>query len=148
VAEGLGNTALSLRVCVTPRMPLPSWHWRCVIPAQAESRIVEQLGGGALPGLGVVTRVGVRVPDVIWQPRPTADDPASPAPDICVEVQSPDNTRRELDEKVAAYLDAGAREVILVDLAGRIRHFSAAGETEVSPHGLRLTVPEGTYPVR
>jgi len=36
-------------------------------------------------------------------------------------VQSEDTTRRELSDKVAAYLEAGAREVVLVELGGRIR---------------------------
>ena len=43
-------------------------------------------------------------------------------------MQSESNTRKELDEKLAAYLAAGAREVILVELSGRIRWFDANGE--------------------
>lgn len=123
-------------------------------PAKPHQRIVrslmaqieEQLGGEALPGIGVVTSIGVRVPDVCWQPCPTDDDPAQPAPDICVEVRSPDNTRAELDAKIAAYLQAGCREAILVELTGRIRFFGAEGERAASAFGLRLQVPAGTYP--
>lgn len=39
------------------------------------------------------------------------------APDLAVEVLSPWNSRREMDAKVAEYLDAGARLVWLVDPA-------------------------------
>jgi len=109
-------------------------------------RIVDQLGGEALPGFGVLTRIGVRVPDICWQAEPTLDDPAEPAPTICVEVQSESNTRRELDEKVSAYLDAGCREVVLVETSGRIRFFAADGERTESTFGLRVQLPAGTYP--
>lgn len=107
----------------------------------------EQLGGDALPGAGVLTRIGVRVPDVCWNPEPHAEDPVVPAPEICVEVQSASNTRKELDEKLAAYLEAGAREVILVELSGRIRYFDASGERSDSAFGLELTLPAHSYPL-
>jgi Uma2 family endonuclease len=119
-------------------------HQRIVWALQQQ--LVERLGGEALPGIGVVTRIGVRVPDVCWQPRPTDDDPAQPAPDICVEVRSPDNTRAEFDAKIAAYLQAGCREAILVELTGRVRFFGTEGERAASAFGLRLQVPSGTYP--
>jgi Uma2 family endonuclease len=124
-----------------PRKP----HQRIV--AALMQQIEAQLGGEALPGLGVLTRIGVRVPDIVWQPQPTDDDPASPAPPLIVEVQSESDTRAELDAKVAAYLAAGAREVILVELSGRIRFFGADGERTASADGLNLSLPAGTYPL-
>ncbi len=125
---------------ITPKTP----HQRIVSAFIVQ--IQQQLGGEALPGIAVVTSIGVRIPDVVWQKAWTGIDPVSPAPAICVEVQSEDNTRRELNEKVAAYLEAGAREVILVELSGRIRHFGAEGERSASAMGLALTLPPGTYP--
>ena len=110
-------------------------------------QIEDRLGGEALPGLGVLTSIGVRIPDVVWQARWAEEDPASPAPTVCVEVLSPDNTRREIDEKTAAYLAAGAQEVIIVEMSGRIRFFGAEGERSVSALGLALTLPPGTYPL-
>ncbi|MBI5719978.1 MAG: Uma2 family endonuclease [Burkholderiales bacterium] len=112
-----------------------------------QQQIEEQAGGEALPGLGVLTSIGVRIPDVVWQDRWANEDPASPAPTICVEVLSPDNTRREIDEKTTAYLAAGAREVIIVETNGRIRFFGAEGERLASALGLALTLPAGTYPL-
>lgn len=123
-----------------PRKP----HQRIV--AALMQQIVRQLGGEALPGIGVLTRIGVRVPDIVWQPQPTPDDPASPAPPLIVEVQSESNTRAELDSKVSAYLAAGAREVILVELSGRIRFFAPDGERPASALGLNLQLPPDTYP--
>jgi Uma2 family endonuclease len=60
---------------------------------------------------------------------------------IRVEVASPGNTQKWLLEKAAAYLDAGAREVILIELGGRIRYFDAAGERADSAFGLQLSLP-------
>ena len=111
------------------------------------SQLEAQLGGEALPGIGVLTSMGVRIPDVVWQASWHNEDPASPAPTICVEVLSPDNTRREIAEKTAAYLEAGAREVIIVETSGRIRFFGAEGERDASAMGLVVTLPAGTYPL-
>ena len=120
-------------------------HQRIVIAMQVQ--IMAALGGEALHGIGVVTAIGVRLPDVAWQRQWTNVDPVTPAPAICVEVQSPDNTRREIEEKTAAYLEAGAEEVILVELSGRIRYFDAEGERAASRFNLKLALPPDTYPL-
>ena len=60
---------------------------------------------------------------------------------------SPDNRRREIEEKTRAYLEAGAREVIVVETSGRIRFVGADGERVDSGFGLQLTLPAGTYPL-
>jgi Uma2 family endonuclease len=126
-----------------------------IAPKTAHQRIVRsvllqieaQLAGEALPGIGVLTAIGVRIPDVAWQKAWAGDEALiSPAPTLCVEVVSPDNTRREIDEKAAAYLAAGATEVIVVELSGRIRFFGTEGERAASALGLTLTLPPGTYP--
>ena len=123
-----------------PKMP----HQRVVLSIQRQ--LLEQLGGEPLPGLGILTPRGVFIPDVAWSPRFASDeDPQTTAPPLCVEVQSESNTRRELDEKVRAYFAAGSREVVLIELGGRIRHFGPDGETEKSAFGLELTLPEGPY---
>jgi Uma2 family endonuclease len=41
------------------------------------------------------------------------------APDLAVEVLSPSNTRREIEEKVSEYLAAGGREVWVADPEAR-----------------------------
>ena len=120
-------------------------HQRIVRAMQAQ--IEAELGGEALPGIGVLTSIGVRIPDVVWQPSWPGQDPLTPAPAICVEVLSPDNSRREVSEKTAAYLAAGAREVIIVEISGRIRFFGQQGERDGSGLGLKLELPEGTYPL-
>jgi Uma2 family endonuclease len=55
-------------------------------------------------------------------------DPLERAPEICVEVASPANTRKWLLEKAAGYLEAGAVEAIIVEIDGVIRHLDRNGE--------------------
>lgn len=111
-------------------------------------QIKTQRGGEPLPGLGVITTIGVRIPDVVWQPEWTDrdGDPLEKAPTLCIEVWSPDNSRGEIDGKTRAYLAAGAQEVVVVEMSGKIRFFGAEGERAASALGLQLSLPEGTYP--
>jgi hypothetical protein len=46
------------------------------------------------------------------------------APEICVEIVSPSNSRSEITEKRALYFDAGAAEVWVCALYGSISFFS------------------------
>lgn len=122
--------------------PLPTNRHQLVCGEIAQ-QLRNQLGGTAVQSLAINTRIGVRVPDVVWTVTPAdfTEDPASAAPEICVEIASPGNTERWLLEKAAAYLDAGAREAIIVELDGRIRYFDATGERQVSAFNLQLRVP-------
>jgi Uma2 family endonuclease len=86
--------------------------------------------GQTLPECAVSTADGVKALDVAWL------DPARPelsteplvltrAPEICIEIHSPSNSRSELDEKRALYFDAGATEVWICNLDGSLSFFSA-----------------------
>jgi len=77
------------------------------------------------------TADGVKAVDVAWlgPGRLEPDDKPEPtvlirAPEICVEVLSPSNTQREMDEKRALYFDAGAIEVWICNLDGSMSFFS------------------------
>ena len=86
----------------------------------------------------ISTRDGVRAADVAWisKKRLAAIGEnicLTRAPEICVEVLSPDNTRREMQEKKALYFAADAIEVWFCDRQGRMKFFVDAeseGETE------------------
>ena len=123
--------------------PLPRNHHQ-LIATMIGQQLCQQLGGVAPFGLALNTRIGVRIPDVCWttSPRKFSEDPAPTAPEICVEVASFANTEKWLLEKAAAYLDAGALEVIIVELDGRIRYFDSDGERAVSAYRLQL---QATY---
>jgi Uma2 family endonuclease len=104
-------------------------------------------GGGVLTECPVLTEIGVRVPDVAWASaafleRHGDTTPFPAAPEICIEIVSPSNAEEEMQEKVTAYLAAGAEEVWRVDESGRTRFFSAAGrEQSASRFNLHLDPP-------
>ncbi len=79
----------------------------------------------------ISTADGVKGADVIWISRARRaathrKNCLTKAPEICVEVLSPDNSRREMAEKKALYFAAGAREVWLCDRAGVMTFFTSA----------------------
>ena len=76
----------------------------------------------------VQTTDGTRVADVAWiskerfQPHRRASS-LPIAPEICVEVLSPSNTRAEMLEKMNLYYEAGAQEVWLCGEWGEMEFF-------------------------
>jgi Uma2 family endonuclease len=75
--------------------------------------------GETLTECSVQTSDGVRVPDVAWASwgylnRHQWATPFPAAPEICVEIVSPSNSRDEMLTKVRLFLEAGAEEVWLV----------------------------------
>ena len=89
------------------------------------------LGGRPLPECPISTVDGVRAADVGWYSESRFAKVAGQlvfevAPEICVEVQSPSNTKRQLAEKRRLYFEAGAEEVWVCDLEGRLRFFHDA----------------------
>ncbi|MEM6644998.1 MAG: Uma2 family endonuclease [Bacteroidota bacterium] len=86
----------------------------------------------------IQTGEGTRVADVTWfspaRWRLAEDAFDAPiAPEICVEVLSPGNTSAEMAEKRRLYVEAGAEEVWLCGIDGRMQFFTALGEGAASP---------------
>ncbi len=132
--------------------PAPSNRHQ-VIVLSVLKQVEAQLGGEAgMPSVQTPT-AGIRSPDVAWMAdaaawqRLSREDPMPVVPDLCIEVVSPGNRRKDLNEKVAAYLAGGAKEVVLIEMDGRIRYFHSDGEHAESRLGLRLTLPPDTYPL-
>ena len=105
--------------------------------AEIAKQLGIQLGGRIFTELAVQTSKGVKVPDVAWAGNDYFQQnlhtkSAVPAPDLCIEVLSPSNTKPKMQEKIDLYLEAGAFEVWLVDEQGLIRFFNADGEQEKS----------------
>ena len=79
----------------------------------------------------IQTSEGVRAPDAAWislerrAPHRRASV-LSIAPEICVEVLSPSNSRQQMLEKMTLYFAKGAEEVWLCDEKGRMEFFTAA----------------------
>ena len=95
-----------------------------------------QLGGRALVEVGVLTAIGVLAPDVAWcsdtyWQAHKEEVPFQAAPEICIEVASPDNTLAELRGKCAAYLQAGAKEAwIVFPRSRKVEFHGPAGKLE------------------
>lgn len=113
------------------REPMPSFGHGAT--AMRIARVLDEHVGRHRLGLvlgecGYVVRRNpdtVRGPDTsfVSSERLAAWDAKGPffegAPDLAVEVLSPSNTRREIEEKVEEYLAAGGREVWVADPATR-----------------------------
>ncbi|MFN0303210.1 MAG: Uma2 family endonuclease [Burkholderiales bacterium] len=96
-------------------------------------RLLAPLGGCAISEASVASESGVFVADVAWaSPEFMAvhgtETPFTRAPELCIEIASPSNSRKALREKVEAYLSAGATEAwILFAQSKRIEMFDAGG---------------------
>ena len=78
----------------------------------------------------ITTAEGIKQADVVWMTAErrtemkNTGDPPTLAPEICVEVLSPNNKWENIQEKITLYLDAGAEEVWVVDTERRVRFFA------------------------
>lgn len=73
----------------------------------------------------IQTRDGVKVADVAWaseefMARHGDVTPFPQSPELCVEIVSPSNTKREIEHKVSLYFAHGAQEVWVVDLKKQV----------------------------
>src|SRR5262249_40859279 len=85
--------------------------------------------GEVLTECPISTADGVRAADVAWASEEAMRELGNRScfarsPEICVEVLSPRNSEREIEEKKALYFDAGAREVWICDESGRMKFFT------------------------
>jgi len=90
-------------------------------------------GGRVITVCPISTADGVRAADVVWISRARLRGQPlhvclTRAPEICVEVLSPSNTKREIAEKFALYFEAGAEEAWVCRKDGGME-FHLAGES-------------------
>lgn len=94
-------------------------------------------GGKVAVEMPISTSEGVKVADNTWASTKRLAKIAgrtalSAAPEICVEVLSPGNTRNEIEEKRRLYFEAGAHEVWICERDGRLRFFLKAAPTKLA----------------
>jgi Uma2 family endonuclease len=103
--------------------------------------------GRALTECAVLTSDGVKGVDTAWISesrikRGLKGEVLTIAPEICVEVISPKNTRQEMENKRALYFEAGADEVWLCDKNGALHFFLKDDEaTEAKASTLCPSMP-------
>jgi Uma2 family endonuclease len=109
-------------------------------------QLQKQLGGEAVVEAAVLTRdAGVRIPDVVWMPAArwallTPENDLLQAPELVVEVLSPDDRRTETPHKLRAYLASGTTEVLVVGLDGNLAFHRADGVHTHSSFGVTLAL--------
>ena len=85
----------------------------------------------------ILTSEGVRVANVAWLSDEFFAEfgettPYPKAPEICVEVKSPGNSKAEMEEKIRLYLEKGALEVWIVDEYAKVKFYTHIGEIKKS----------------
>ncbi len=94
-------------------------------------------GGEVITECSVATSDGVKVADVAWASDLFIaefgyETPYSKAPEVCVEIVSPSNSREEITHKIELYLAKGATEVWIVDESAAITIHSHTGTLAAS----------------
>lgn len=103
--------------------------------------------GEAISECSIATSEGVKVADVVWCSKEFIkkhgyETPYRTAPEICIEVVSPSNSKEEMVNKVKLYLAAGAKEVWIYWENSKIEFFNAGGQIEQSGYGVAVKLPK------
>jgi Uma2 family endonuclease len=93
--------------------------------------------GQMITECSIETSDGVKVADVAWASDEFIAEygdttPYPKAPEICVEVVSPSNSKREIEHKVALYLAKGAQEVWVMNNKKELTVISHTGKLKKS----------------
>jgi Uma2 family endonuclease len=99
--------------------------------------------GETLTECSVQTTEGVKVADVAWCSKAFIklhgyETPYSRAPEICIEIVSPSNSKEEMTNKAQLYLQAGAEEVWVIWENGIIDFYGKTGKLENSGYGVTV----------
>jgi len=102
--------------------------------------------GETLIECSVQTTEGVKVADVAWCSKAFIkqygyETPYTHAPEICIEVVLPSNSKEEMTNKVQLYLQAGAEEVWVLWENGIADYYDKTGKLEQSTYGINITIP-------
>lgn len=128
------------RVLMSP----PPSNYRGALQIRLAQKLA-MLGGRVIAEASVVTSTGVFVADIAWLSPEFAglhkfQTPYPKSPELCIEVVSPSNSVKELNEKRAAYLAAGAHEVwIVYPQSKRIEFYTSEGLVPSSAYAVDLT---------
>jgi Uma2 family endonuclease len=102
--------------------------------------------GRVLTECPISTSDGVKAADVAWASaeclEKLGDRLCFPlAPEICIEVLSPGNTKGEIEEKKLLYFDAGAREVWICSKSGSMKFFLSENGEASEKSGICAAFP-------
>ena len=112
----------------------PATNWHGFYQTEIATLLNQQLPEGrCMFEASIKTTDEIRVADVIWATREFIKQnhnqtPFETAPQICVEIISP--SKKEMQQKIDLYLEAGASEVWLCNLEGELKFYSQEGQLE------------------
>ena len=100
--------------------------------------------GKVLTECSVQTGKGAKVADVAWGSndffgKNAMKTPFQVAPEVCVKIVLPSNSKAEIQEKTTLYLAKGAKEVWICDETGKVKFYGYEGEKASS--GLFANAP-------
>ena len=116
--------------------PASNSHGR--IQSRLAAALLNQLPKGeVITECSIQTSDGVKVADVAWLSEEFVREfgfvtPLPKAPEICIEIVSPSNSKIEIQSKVDLYLAKGAHEVWIAYELNKIHIFSCMGRIERS----------------
>lgn len=116
----------------------PASNRHGILQFKVGSEIKEKIGKGIIvTECSILTSEGVRVAEVAWLSDTFFAEfgeitPYPKAPEICVEVKSPANSKAEMEEKTRLYLEKGALEVWIVDEYAKIAFYTHTGKIKKS----------------
>ncbi len=116
----------------------PATNKHGIVQSDVGFEIRRRLKGGVIiTECSIDTSDGVKVADVAW----ASDDffaeygdvtPYPKAPELCVEVTSPSNSKEEIKHKIELYLAKGALEVWVVNQKREVTFYSHTGQIKKS----------------
>lgn len=103
--------------------------------------------GVALTECSIQTTEGVKVADIAWYSNTFIkqhgyETPYLYAPELCIDVVSPSNSKIEMNNKIKLYLHAGALEVWVIWENGVIDYYDKTGKIPQSGYGFRVKIPK------
>ncbi|XCN72139.1 MAG: Uma2 family endonuclease [Candidatus Electrothrix aestuarii] len=117
--------------------PASNNHGHLQFEVGAKIRDGKQGHGKIITECSIHTSQGVKVADVAWISdeffaQYGYETPYKRAPEICVEIVSPSNSKEEMEEKIELYLAKGAKEVWIVREKGGTEFYTYEGKIEKS----------------
>jgi Uma2 family endonuclease len=115
----------------------PEWRFRVAPPGEVRRPLVPDVAFVSNERLRPLTDEELELPPI--------------APDVAVEILSPDDRRIDIDSKIEVYLRAGSSLVVVVDPKRRVVELHDRDETvQLDESGIieHWALPEFVYPVR
>ena len=117
----------------------PAKNIHSVLQWEIQRTIYDLLGhnGKAIPECSILTSDNVKVADVVWisdarYAQVKHEIVYSIAPELCIEVISASNTKKEMLQKKDLYFAAGAEEFWICTETGELSFYNRSGEMKQS----------------